>query len=65
MVTATFAPPTRGRYDDDNLMARCKAYFDGLSDAIGLDDQYFSYAPASRVDPRPLGNVRLEIEVLA
>lgn len=34
----TFTPPTRRRFDLDNLLARMKSGLDGLADVIGVDD---------------------------
>ena len=36
--TLTFYFPTRARRDDDNASAACKAYRDGIADALGIDD---------------------------
>jgi len=62
-VTTTFFPPTLAGFDDDNLQARCKAFFDGISDAIGIDDKHFKHAPVQRGEVRKLGAVMVEIEV--
>lgn len=37
-VTLVFHPPDKRARDWDNLIASCKAGFDGLADAIGIDD---------------------------
>ena len=34
----TFTPPTRRRFDLDNLLSRMKSGLDGLADVIGVDD---------------------------
>lgn len=34
----TFYPPTRHRFDLDNLLARMKSGLDGVADVIGVDD---------------------------
>lgn len=62
-VTTTFFPPTKASFDDDNLQARCKAYFDGIADAIGLDDKHFKHAPVQRGEVRKLGAVLIELEI--
>lgn len=62
-VTTTFFPPDRRNYDHDNLQARCKAYFDGIADAIGVDDKHFRHAPVQAGAPRKHGAVHVEIEV--
>jgi Holliday junction resolvase RusA-like endonuclease len=37
----TFYPPSKRRYDDDNLVAQMKAARDGIADALGVDDKQF------------------------
>lgn len=63
VVTATFSAPDKRRRDQDGLMSSIKAYADGISDAIGVDDSKWQWnircAP-----PVKGGNVRLQIEVL-
>ncbi len=52
---------TRGKRDDVNLLASCKAYEDGVQDAIGQDDSTWSLEkPVHGFDP---DNPRLEIEI--
>jgi len=36
-----FSPPSRRRYDLDNLVAQHKAAQDGIADALGVDDSRF------------------------
>ncbi len=36
-----FYPPTKRMPDDDNMLSRCKAYRDGIADALGIDDKRF------------------------
>ena len=36
-----FYPPDNRRRDLDNMLSMCKAYIDGISDALGLDDSEF------------------------
>lgn len=40
-MTVTFCPPNRMRRDRDNLIASMKASFDGIADALGIDDNRF------------------------
>lgn len=40
-VAMTFHPAAAHRYDVDGLQSRCKAYFDGIADALGMDDRHF------------------------
>lgn len=62
-VTCIFSPPlpTRNR-DLDNLVAACKAYFDGIADAIGIDDSRFQHQAPVWGLPRKGGNVRVVLE---
>ena len=41
-----FVPKTRRKRDKDNLLAACKHYLDGISDAIGVNDYRFDPVPA-------------------
>lgn len=41
-VNLVFHPPTKHRYDRDNLLARMKSALDGVSDALKIDDSRFS-----------------------
>ncbi|HEV8037192.1 hypothetical protein, partial [Yoonia sp.] len=45
-VSLTFMPPDNRRRDMDGLLGAFKAGIDGLSDAIGVDDSYWSIAMA-------------------
>lgn len=60
-LAMTFYPPRNGRYDHDNLTARCKSYFDGIADALGIDDQHFRHAPIQRGAPVKNGLIKIEI----
>lgn len=63
-VTAVFFPPDNRVRDEDNMLAACKAYFDGLSKFIGVDDSKWSIA-IRRSDPVKHGLVTIEIEEAA
>jgi crossover junction endodeoxyribonuclease RusA len=62
-VTAVFFPPSR-RGDEDNMLASCKAYLDGIADALGVDDSGFKIV-IRREEPRKGGLVRIELEAAA
>ena len=55
----TFAPPTRRRFDLDNLLARMKSGLDGLADVIGVDDSRWTLE-ISKAD-KTGGYVQVEI----
>lgn len=42
-ITLIVAPPSHRRMDEDNMLARCKAYIDGIAGALGIDDCRFHY----------------------
>jgi crossover junction endodeoxyribonuclease RusA len=58
---AFYWPDKRGR-DDDNAASSCKAYRDGIADALGIDDRTLRFhgPPAMLLDRE---NPRLEIEL--
>ncbi len=59
-VQATFCPPDRRRRDRDNMIASAKALFDGVADAIGIDDA--DWRTSFRFsDPVPGGSVIITI----
>jgi len=40
-LTVTFCAPDKRHRDRDNAIAACKAYMDGLADALGVNDRRF------------------------
>lgn len=58
----SFYPPDRRPRDIDNALASCKAYFDGIALAIGVDDSKWQIelAPKGPVDKD--GKVKVELE---
>lgn len=42
-VRLVVTPPDRRRRDEDNLLASCKAYLDGIALGLGLDDCRFHF----------------------
>jgi hypothetical protein len=61
-VTRVYSPPNRQRRDKDNLDASMKAYLDGLSDAMGIDDYHFDLEKSVISEPVKNGNVCFIIE---
>lgn len=42
-LTVLVYPKPKGPLpDQDNVVASCKAYFDGIADALGVDDRHFT-----------------------
>lgn len=60
-MTATFCPPDKRRRDLDNLLAAMKPDFDGISQALGVDDQHFHPLTLRRGEKVENGCVVLEI----
>ncbi|WCE04446.1 hypothetical protein [Pseudoxanthomonas sp. JBR18] len=56
-----FYPPTKRLPDDDNMLARCKAYRDGIADALGIDDKRFVSHPFVKDESRKGGQVVVRI----
>lgn len=56
-----FYSPTRRYPDDDNMLTRCKAYRDGIADALGIDDRRFVSHPYVQDEVRKGGEVRVRI----
>ena len=60
-LTLTFCAPDRRRRDLDNLLAALKADFDGVAQALGVDDQLFEPLTLRRGEPVKGGAVVLEV----
>lgn len=60
-ATVIFSPPSKRRFDDDNAIASCKAYLDGIADALGIDDSRFQIS-IRREEVCKGGMVRVELE---
>ncbi len=52
-IIVNFYPPNKRRYDVDNLVGRCKAYQDGIFQALGWDDKDIVTATYNRGDAYP------------
>jgi crossover junction endodeoxyribonuclease RusA len=60
-VTTVFCPPDKRPRDSDNMFASCKAYRDGVADALGINDKFFENH-MRREDPCKGGAVFIELE---
>ena len=56
-----FYPPSRRKYDDDNLLAQFKPYRDGIAEGLGIDDVQFLSHPCVMDETRKGGEVRVRI----
>jgi len=61
-VKYSFFPPDRRRRDADNMLSACKAYADGIAQAIGIDDSKWNIAIAARGAVERAGMVKVELE---
>jgi crossover junction endodeoxyribonuclease RusA len=64
-LTLTFCAPDRRRRDLDNLLSALKADFDGVAQALGVDDHMFEPITLRRGEAVKPGRVVLEIGVCA
>lgn len=61
-VIMDFHPPTKRHFDLDNLISRCKAYQDGIFDALGLNDNLIVMLVARRRGAMKGGSVKISLE---
>jgi crossover junction endodeoxyribonuclease RusA len=62
LVTVIFFPPDNRQRDDDNMVSSVKAYRDGISDSLGVNDSKWT-TTVQRGPKLRGGTVRFEIEV--
>jgi len=60
MVSVTFHPPSRRRFDLDGLLTRSKPILDGFADAIEVNDYRFALT-LRRAEPKEGGAVVIEV----
>lgn len=58
----TFSPPDRRARDTDNMIASMKAAFDGIAQAVGIDDSRWNLQLAPIGEPVKLGKVTIQLE---
>jgi crossover junction endodeoxyribonuclease RusA len=61
-VTAVFFPPNNHKHDIDGCLSALKASFDGIADAIGIDDSKWEFGAPRKEAPVKGGAVRIELE---
>lgn len=61
-VRYVFYPPDNRPRDTDNMIASCKAYGDGIAQAIGIDDSKWELSIAPRGPVERNGMVKVELE---
>ena len=60
-VSVTFCAPNKRKRDLDNCISSLKPSFDGIADAVGIDDSNWQLA-FRWGDPVPGGAVKVELE---
>lgn len=60
-LNLVYHPPTAHHYDADNLLARSKSQIDGIADALGMNDNTFTFT-FSVGDPIKGGLVKVTIK---
>ena len=51
-VQLIIQPPDRRRRDESNMVERCKSFFDGIADALNIDDCFFHHREQIWLDPK-------------
>jgi len=63
MASLTFYFKTNGRRDADNMLASCKAYFDGITDGgLLADDSGLGHYPVVMLKDKDNPRVEIKIE---
>ena len=60
-LTVTLHPPDKRARDRDNMLASLKPVFDGISDALGIDDRHFRIGEPIVAEPVKGGKVIVEL----
>lgn len=58
----TCQPPILRYRDEDNLIANCKAHFDGISQAVGIDDHLFHFREQEWHKPKKPGKLTVMLD---
>lgn len=56
-IRLTFHPPVTRAHDRDNLISNCKAYLDGVADALDVNDSRFDIMPPQILEVVKRGKV--------
>lgn len=60
-LTLICTPPLLRYRDEDNLIANCKAYFDGIAEAAQINDCLFHFREQAWLEPDPAKRGKLVI----
>lgn len=58
---AIYAKPRGQMPDADNVLASCKAYLDGIADALGVNDNVFVPQPVQFLGRSKFGSIEVRI----
>lgn len=61
-IEIVFCPPDHRHRDRDNMLAMCKAYLDGIADAIEVNDRHFDLDKIKKIPPVKGGYVEIIIK---
>lgn len=61
-LTITVYPKTRNRIDADAPISACKAYIDGIADALGIDDSRFNLPRLQFGEPVKGGKIVIAVD---
>lgn len=61
-LTIRAHPSVNRDRDDDNLVAACKAFRDGIASALGIDDKLFDLQPVQWGDKQSHGRLYFDVE---
>jgi len=61
-VRVSYFPPDQRHRDTDNMVASSKSFFDGIADAIGIDDSRWTLTIAPRGPIEKHGMVKIELD---
>ncbi len=64
LVQLVVLPPSKRRRDEDNLLATCKAYLDGIAFGLKVNDCNFHFLEQAwlQPDPEKKGRIRFCVE---
>ena len=60
-IQLVLTPPINRRRDEDNMVANCKAVFDGISEAVKVNDHFFHLREQIWNEPDKLGKGKLKV----
>lgn len=61
-ITLVCTPPTMRYRDEDNLLATLKAHFDGIAQALGVDDHTFHFREQEWHPPEKPGRLVIVLD---